>query len=165
MRRFYPLFVLVVLVLLAVSCREKRTESQILHEKVQNTAKLYLQDLPVDSITIQHMDTLTELGYAKIMLEMLENMKEEYNILYKQAVANQDERTMNEIEHFQEEIRNEIEFFFVKMNSEDIDDRQLILYMVSAAYFENGNSTPFLFFTSPEGNLHELDPFDDNLLK
>lgn len=165
MRRFYPVFVLLLFVLLAVSCREKRTESQILHEKIQNTAKLYLQDLPVDSVTIQHMDTLTELGYAKIMLEMLENMKEEYNILYKQAVANQDERTMNEIEHFQEEIRNEIEFFFVKMNSEEIDDRQLKLYMVSATYFENGNGTPILFFTTPEGNLHELDPFDDNLLK
>jgi hypothetical protein len=160
---FYFAFI-VTIALTFQSCK-KKSGQEILKSRMLEVSQEYLKSEHVDSVKVIKVDTITAMGYAKIMLEMLENMKIEYENQYNAAMKNKDQSSGVEIEYTLNEIYQASESFLGIITSDKTDDKKLLLYMVSATYYKDNIPTSLIFFTTPDYKIHEIDPFGNNLLQ
>lgn len=136
----------------------KRNINKVAIEYV--TDVLLIQDY--DSIKINSIDSISDLGYAKITLELLEEMKLNYDYLYQDALMKGEmEDVTDQIFAQSREIEMCIGEQFSIANNEKTNAKNLRNFMVYATYFKNGAPTQFIFLTTPKGDYFELNPFKE----
>lgn len=131
-------------------------------------AKTYLEEENIthyDSLKIDKIDTITELGYVKLMYELLENMEQSYQEQYREATQQDDRKKLDVLELYINEIsRTKLDFYDLMDNGE-LASSGLLLFMISGSYQVDGQKNTILFFVNPDKkSLHILDPFGNNLL-
>ncbi|MEG1555514.1 MAG: hypothetical protein RR356_02165 [Bacteroidales bacterium] len=165
----YHLAPFILIFITLFSACHKKSELEILKANLQKPAKFYVEnELEVkdaDSVIIHQIDTITPLGYAKINLELLENMEFNYQFAYKEASLQNDQDKLTYLELYLKDVHTAEDFFKSKIENEKTDGSSLLLYMVTASYFKNGKEEPFTFFALPDFTVHVLDPFGDNILE
>ena len=158
---------IIVVALLLVGCH-KKTERDVFQENIRKCAETYVQnELNVsnaDSVVVNRLDTLTQMSYAKLMLEMLENLEFQYKQLYDEATLADDDARIESLSRSLRQITTQTDYFRSIEDSESADNQALLLYWISASYYQNGEKTDFMCFATPDFNLHILDPFADNLM-
>jgi hypothetical protein len=159
------LFALIITTVFSFQSCKKKTDQDILKTRMLEVSNEYLKSEQVDSVKIVKIDTITAMGYAKIMLEMLENMKIEYENQYNAAMKSGNQNAGVEIEYTLNEVYQASESFLKIMNNDNTDDVKLLLFMVSLTYYKNNVPTSLIFFTTPDYKIHEIDPFGNNLLE
>ena len=142
----------------------KKNEKQ-LFKKANELAFIYLQDFPIDSITISKVEKITPIRYAEIVFEAMEMMENEYRILHREALFNGNAGETEAFEEGMEKITEMKEFCFAGITSNSFDDKKIILYMVQYTSFESDYTETGYFFMTPKFALHELDPFTNNLIR
>lgn len=158
---------IIVLAVLLCGCKQKG-ERDVFQENIHRCAETYvLNELNVsdaDSVVVNRLDTLTQMSYAKLMLEMLENLEFQYKQLYDEATSADDEKRIESISRSLRQITTQTDYFRAIEDSDSADNHDLLLYWISASYYQNGEKTDFMCFATPDFNLHILDPFADNLM-
>ena len=158
---------IIVLVVLLGGCHKKDTVD-VFQENIRKCAETYvLNELNVsnaDSVVVNRLDTLTQMSYAKLMLEMLENLEFQYKQLYDEATLVDDDARIESISRSLRQITTQTDYFRSIEDSESADNHELLLYWISASYYKNGEKEDFMCFATPDFNLHVLDPFADNLM-
>ena len=148
-------------------CRQK-AEVDVFQQKIQHCAEAYVQtELNVsdaDSVVVTRVDTLTQMSYAKLMLEMLENLEFQYKQLYDEATLADNDAKIESLSRSLRQISVQTDYFRSIEDSESADNQTLLLYWISASYYQNGQQEDFMCFATPDFNLHILDPFADNLM-
>ena len=104
------------------------------------------------------------MSYAKLMLEMLENLEFQYKQLYDEATLADDDARIESLSRSLRQISVQTDDFRAIESSESADNQKLLLYWISARYYRNGQQEDFICFANPDFTLHILDPFADNLL-
>lgn len=137
-----------------------------LRKQINKVAIEYVTDILLvqdyDSIKIEKIDSISDLGFAKLTLELLEEMKVNYDYLYQDALMNgESEEATDQILAQSREIEVSIGEQFTIANDENTNTTNLKNYLVYAVYYKSGNSTPFLFLTTPKGEYFELNPFTE----
>lgn len=165
MKKKWLFFALIISTVFSFQACKKKTDQEILKARMLEMSTEYLKSEQVDSVKISKVDTITAMGYAKIMLEMLENMKIEYENQYNAAMKSGNQNAGVEIEYTLNEVYQASESFLEIMNNDNTDDTKLLLYMVSLTYYKNNTPTSMLLFTTPDYKIHEIDPFGNNLLQ
>lgn len=166
LRHLAALGMLILSVGIMPGCRQHK--SRKFERKMELLARNYLAEDSIsgyDSLKINSIDTITELGYAKIMYELLENMEAAYRSQYDRA-ARQSDGNAGIIELYLNEItRTKLDFYDL-MNHEGLKTDGVLLWMVSGSYRDAGRRHGnFMFFVSPDSlALYTPDPFGDNLL-
>ncbi len=152
---------------LLCGCKQKG-ERDVFQENIHRCAETYvLNELNVsdaDSVVVNRLDTLTQMSYAKLMLEMLENLEFQYKQLYDEATLADDDKRIESISRSLRQITTQTDYFRAIEDSDSADNHVLLLYWISASYYQNGEKTDFMCFATPDFNLHILDPFADNLM-
>ena len=152
---------------LLCGCKQKG-ERDVFQENIHRCAETYvLNELNVsdaDSVVVNRLDTLTQMSYAKLMLEMLENLEFQYKQLYDEATLADDDKRIESISRSLRQITTQTDYFRAIEDSDSADNHDLLLYWISASYYQNGEKTDFMCFATPDFNLHILDPFADNLM-
>jgi len=155
------------LAVLLCGCKQKG-ERDVFQENIHRCAETYvLNELNVsdaDSVVVNRLDTLTQMSYAKLMLEMLENLEFQYKQLYDEATLADDDKRIESISRSLRQITTQTDYFRAIEDSDSADNHDLLLYWISASYYQNGEKTDFMCFATPDFNLHILDPFADNLM-
>ena len=158
---------IIVLAVLLCGCKQKG-ERDVFQENIHRCAETYvLNELNVsdaDSVVVNRLDTLTQMSYAKLMLEMLENLEFQYKQLYDEATLADDDKRIESISRSLRQITTQTDYFRAIEDSDSADNHDLLLYWISASYYQNGEKTDFMCFATPDFNLHILDPFADNLM-
>ena len=158
---------IIVLAVLLCGCKQKG-ERNVFQENIHRCAETYvLNELNVsdaDSVVVNRLDTLTQMSYAKLMLEMLENLEFQYKQLYDEATLADDDKRIESISRSLRQITTQTDYFRAIEDSDSADNHDLLLYWISASYYQNGEKTDFMCFATPDFNLHILDPFADNLM-
>ncbi len=158
---------IIVLAVLLCGCKQKG-EYDVFQENIHRCAVTYvLNELNVsdaDSVVVNRLDTLTQMSYAKLMLEMLENLEFQYKQLYDEATLADDDKRIESISRSLRQITTQTDYFRAIEDSDSADNHDLLLYWISASYYQNGEKTDFMCFATPDFNLHILDPFADNLM-
>ncbi len=144
------------------SCKpsEKR-----LNQKAIEVAYSILQDSPVDSIKVIEIQKVTAMKYAEIVLEMMEAMEYDYDNRYEYAMEQGDIDMAEKLRLEQETVTEMKEYCFVNITNNTLNDKETLLYLVYIVYFEKDYSEDLYFLMTPKFELHELDPFGDNLIK
>lgn len=163
----YLWILLCTMVFFLCGCHKKDTVD-VFQENIQRCAEAYVQsELNVndaDSVVVNRLDTLTQMSYAKLMLEMLENLEFQYKQLYDEATLADDDARIESISRSLRQITTQTDYFRSIEDSDSADNHDLLLYWISASYYQNGEKTDFMCFATPDFNLHILDPFADNLM-
>ncbi|MBO4655747.1 MAG: hypothetical protein J5644_09410 [Bacteroidales bacterium] len=158
---------IIVLAVLLGGCH-KKGEQDVFQENIQQCAETYvLTELNVndaDSVVVTRIDTLTQMSYAKLMLEMLENLEFQYKQLYDEATLADDDAHLESLSRSLRQISAQTDYFRNIEDNETADNQALLLYWISASYYQKGNKTDFMCFATTDFNLHILDPFADNLM-
>lgn len=156
-----------VIIIFLCGCH-RNAEQKAFQQKIQHCAEAYVQtELNVDnadSVVVTRVDTLSQMSYAKLMLEMLENLEFQYKQLYDEATLADDDTRIESLNRSLRQISTQTDYFRNIEDSESADNQKLLLYWISASYYQNGEKTDFMCFATPEFNLHVLDPFADNLM-
>lgn len=159
--------VFIFIIIFLCSCHQK-TEQDVFQENILNCANEYVQqELEIsnpDSVVVNRTDSITEMGYAKLMLEMLENLEYQYKMMYDEATVNNDEQKLKYLEIYLNQISAQVDYFRAVEESEMADNQQLLLYLISGSYYLENKKEDFICFANPDFSLHILDPFADNLL-
>ena len=159
-------FVLCLIILMG-GCRQKAEEDvfqQKMHQCAETYVKTELNVTDADSVVVTRIDTLTQMSYAKLMLEMLENLEFQYKQLYDEATLADDDAKIASLDRSLRQISVQTDYFRTIEDGESADNQQLLLYWISASYYKNGQQEDFMCFATPDFNLHILDPFADNLM-
>ncbi len=139
-----------------------------LKRQMKPFAKSYLKTERIvgyDSLTIDCVDTITEMGYARLNVELLTQMEASYQQQYEQAVSEDKGQTLEYLSLYINEIGRTKADFEDLMENGDLKEDGILLYMVSGHYFKDNERVPFIFFvTADKRKIHTLDPFGDNLL-
>lgn len=139
-----------------------------LKRQMKPFAKSYLKTDRVvgyDSLTIDCVDTITEMGYARMNVEFLNQMEASYQEQYEQAVRADKSQTVEYISLYLNEIGRTKADFEDLMDSGDLKETGVLLFMVTGHYVKDNERVPLIFFvTADKRKLHTLDPFGDNLL-
>lgn len=158
---------IVSLLIILLGCRQKSGQD-VFRENIKKCAETYvIQELGIsdaDSVVVTHLDTLTQMSYAKLMLEMLENLEFQYKQLYDEATLADDDARIESLSRSLRQISVQTDDFRAIESSESADNQKLLLYWISARYYRNGQQEDFICFANPDFTLHILDPFADNLL-
>ena len=158
---------IIILAVLLVGCKQKG-EQDLFQQNIQRCTEAYVQtELNVndaDSVVITRVDTLTEMSYAKLMLEMLENLEFQYKQLYDEATLADDDAKIESLSRSLRQITSQTDYFRSIEDSESADNQQLLLYWISACYYKTGHQEDFMCFVTPDFELHILDLFADNLM-
>ncbi|HNX20819.1 MAG TPA: hypothetical protein PKG88_00495 [Bacteroidales bacterium] len=157
-------FVIIILLLIGVfgykpflKWKLKRTINKVAIEYVKDV--LLIQDY--DSIKIVKYDSISDLGFAKLSLEMLEQMKANYDFMYQDALMNgESDEALDQIVYQTKQIEVEMAEQYNYANSENTNTNNLRNYLVYATYYKDGAPTQFLFLITPDGKY-----FDFNLFK
>lgn len=156
-----------IILLSAVACH-KNNADELLKEQAQTCANEYVKsELNIenaDSIVVHTVDTVTEMGYAKIVLELLENLEYQYKMMYDDATLANDEQKIGNLEIYLRMIEKQTDKFRFIEENESADNQQLLLYLISGTYHKGNEKGDFLCFANPDFTLHVLDPFADNLI-
>lgn len=160
---FFCLF-LVTTVFLS-GCSDHATNK--LKRQMKSLAKEYLKSMEIsdyDELTIECVDTLTELGYAKLTTELLTNMQQAYQ---EQLGATTDDATTTELLVNLSEISSVADELEERIDNGDLKTSGVLLYMVTGTMVDkNKDKQEFMFLVnSDKKSLHNLDPFGDNLLR
>lgn len=136
-----------------------------LRRKINKVAIEYVQDILLiqnyDSIKIVKFDSISDLGFAKLSLEMLEEMKMNYDYIYQDALMNEEsDEVLDQLTHQIKLVEVEMAVHLEAANSDQTNTKNLRNYLVYATYYTKGSPTPFLFLLTPEGEY-----FDFNLFK
>lgn len=164
----YLWVLLCAMVFFLCGCHKKATVDPF-QENIQKCAEEYvLTELGVenaDSVVVNRVDTLTQMSYAKLMLEMLENLEFQYKQLYDEATLADDDAKIESFSRSLRQISTQTDYFRAIEESESADNQALLLYWISACLYQNGEATDFMCFATPDFSLHVLDPFADNLME
>jgi hypothetical protein len=159
--------ILATSILLLASCHKKSDE-----EKLKDAMKLcaaeYLKNDGItayDSLRVDCVDTVTEMGYAKLNSELLAQMAEAYLAMYEEAVNDDDIAKVDAISRYLNETNRTKADFDDLMESGDLKSDGILLFMVTGAYYHDGQAEELMFLVQPDKKtLYTLDPFGDNLL-
>lgn len=163
----YRLILLALLAtILLAGCKDYATNK--LKRQMKPFAKSYLKTEKVvdyDSLTIDCVDTVTEMSYARMNVEFLNQMEASYQEQYEQAVREDKGQTLEVIGLYLNEIGRTKADFEDLMDSGNLKETGVLLFMVTGHYVKDKERVPIIFFvTADKRNLHTLDPFGDNLL-
>lgn len=161
LKRFY--LGILLLSFFLISCRSK-TEPDT-NTRISAIINEYASEIDADSASVTTIDTLSSMGYARLMMEMLESMQFDLEYQFKDALFTGNDSLANEIEFSMMEIDDMSEFFFVASNDPQTPNRDLLLYMVSALFYKNNATEMMHLFITPDFKIHHLDPFNHNLLE
>lgn len=154
--------------LLMTGCH-KKTEQELLRENLQPSTEKYVkEELQIsnpDSVVINRIDTVTEMGYTKLVLEMLENLEFQYKLMYDEATLANDDSKIKYLEIYLRQISTESDYFRKIEDTESANNQNILLYMISGSYYQEGKGEYFICFAKPDYSLHVLDPFADNLIQ
>ena len=155
----HPILTLLLLcALVCTSCKDHATNK--LQRQMKPLAKQYLAEDQVrgySDLTIKCVDTLTEVGYAQLNLELLGNME----------AANAESGYSPEVQNLMLKDIHDIQQYLEEALAEGIlDSKDALLYMVTGNYLTpKQQEQEFIFFVnSDKKSLHTLDPFGDNLV-
>lgn len=166
MKRIF--FITLIASLFLTGCH-KKSEQDVLKENLRACAEKYvkeeLQISNADSVVVHVTDTVTELGYSRLVLEMLENLEGQYKMMYDEATLADDDSKIEYLEMYLRQISTQLDYFRAIEETESADNEQLLLYLISGSYYQNGNGNDFICFANPNFSIHILDPFADNLLQ
>lgn len=122
------------------------------------TSVLLIQDY--DSIKINRIDSLSDLRLAQISLELLEEMKFNYEYLYQDLLINAgSDSELDKLYDQMLEIDAVIADQHNLINDDNTESKNLNSYLISATYYIRNEAVPFLFLTTPKGKYKELNPF------
>ncbi|MBR4136008.1 MAG: hypothetical protein IKU03_06340 [Bacteroidales bacterium] len=158
------LYLALLLALFGISCTS--TPEEKLLKSLKPLAKEYLKEnkIPYDSLRVDCVDTITELSYANLNIELLSNMENNYQMQYEEAMID-DTVKANYLRLYLGDIRRTIEDFQDLMESGNLDSKKVLLYLVTGTVFNGEESEYFMFLVKPDKKtLHTMDPFGDNLL-
>lgn len=117
---------------------------------------LVTEQVDYDSLAIDRVDTLTEMKYARMTVEILEQMRDDYeNAQYME----EDPHRCNIIAMQVSEIEDSLVVFIDKINAKAISETQVVCYLVYAHYCQADAKIPFTFFLNPMGEFYIYDPF------
>lgn len=117
---------------------------------------LVTEQVDYDSLAIDRVDTLTEMKYARMTVEILEQMRDDYeNAQYME----EDPHRRNIIAMQVSEIEDSLVVFIDKINAKAISETQVVCYLVYAHYCQADAKIPFTFFLNPMGEFYIYDPF------
>lgn len=161
--------IIAVSILLACSfCGCKNYATNKLKREMKPFAKSYLKTERVvdyDSLTIDCVDTITEMGYARVMVELLNQMEASYQAQYDQAVLEDKGQKLEYLHLYLNEIDQTKTDFEDLMENGDLKENGILLYMVSGHYWKDNERVPLIFFvTADKRKIYTMDPFGDNLL-
>ncbi len=166
MKNALPILLLSLICLLS-GCH-KKTEEEKLKEAMVTLAKDYLKADGItqyDSLRVDCVDTVTELGYANLNSELLDQMADAYQEMYNEAVVNNETKKIEPLALYLKEINRTKADFDNLMENGDLKADGILLFMVTGSYFHGGKKEPIMFLVEPDKkSLHTLDPFGDNLL-
>ena len=170
MKKFLCTVTIIGLVaLIAASCHRDLDPAKEQVKKLKELSLTFAKEqlkLKVDSVQIAKIDTLTQLGYAKLTLEMLENMDEQYQLNYHKALLAQNDELSIEMEENFLQVRELKQKFATIVDNATVDDKKAFLYMYQANYWRDGGIfEKDILFATPDYKFHELDPFNNNLLE
>lgn len=115
-----------------------------------------------DSIKISKIDTLSDLGFAKLSIEMLEEMNSNYELAKTDAILNgESDEAIQQIESQQQEVELKIADFFTISNDEKTDSKNIKFYFVNAFLYYQGKEIPFIFLMTPDCKYYEYDLFKE----
>ena len=158
----FTLIISILFIPFFYSC--KKSEKH-LFKKANELAYTFLQDFPVDSVSILKVEKITAMRYAEIILEMMEMMENEYNILHREALFNEEIERAEALQEDKEKVTAMKEFCLAGIISKSFDEKKVILYMVQFTSFEEDYVEDGYFLMTPKFVLHELDPFENNLIR
>lgn len=124
----------------------------------QAKAKEFLatEQVSYDSLGVDRVDTLTEMKYARMTVEILEQMRDDYeNAQYME----EDPHRRNIIAMQVAEIEDSLVVFIDKINAKTISETQVVCYLVYAHYCQGEDKIPFTFFLNSVGEFYIYDPF------
>ena len=154
-----PILALLLLsAMFAFSCKDSATHK--LQRQMTPLAKQYLAEDQVkdySDLTIKCVDTVTEVGYAQLTLEVLGNME----------AANAESGYSPEVQDLMLKDIHDIQQCLEEALSEGIlDSKGVLLYMVTGKYLtKDKREQEFVFLVNADKkSLHTLDPFGDNLV-
>ena len=157
----------IALAICSQGCK-KLSNADKLKKSMKPLAKEYLKTNGItdyDSLKIDFVDTVTEMGYANLNSELLEQMEYAYQEQYNEAIANNDLKKADPIQLYINEINRTKADFDELMQSGELKSDGILLFMVTATYFKDGKGEPTIFMVTPDKKaLYTLDPFGDNLL-
>ena len=153
----------------AETTSEEKKQEDTFQENIQKCAEEYVQTelgiYDANSIIVNRVDTLTKMSYAKLVLEMLENMEYQYKRLYDEATLSNNDADIASYGSSLQRISKQTNYFRSIDDNESADNTQLLLYWISGSYYRNGQKEDFMCFATPDYKLHVLDPFADNLME
>lgn len=157
-------FVILLLLLIGIF-GYKPFQKYNLRRKINKVAIEYVKDVLLvqnyDSIKIEKYDSISDLGFAKISLEMLEQMKANYDFMYQDALmSGESDEALDQLVYQTKQIEVEMAEQYNMANSEKTNTKNLRNYLVYATYYKDGAPTQFLFLITPDGKY-----FDFNLFK
>lgn len=161
---FIPIIAIFLITISLVSCQKKPSQQEILQENIRQAVREYMEMGTIDSVYIQDIDTVSSLGYAIMMKQALENMQMNYEYEYKEAIFENNEIQILEIELSISEIEYMIEYFDLLMRNEQLKQDDLLLLWITSEIEFGGQRQHIDFLTNPDGTLHIPDPFGNNLL-
>ncbi len=154
----------IIAIALCVSC--SNTSEKRLFKKMKPLAEQYLADCDIiyDSLRIDCIDTINELNYANLNIELLHEMEDAYLTQYQELIQT-DTVKAHYVRLYLRDIQNTLEDLTSMMENGELDNQKLLLYMVSGYSHEGKEKEPFIFFVQPDlKTLYTMDPFGDNLL-
>jgi len=158
----------ILLAILVIVCSSCTNPEEKLKGQMKPLAKEYLKNDKITDykhLTIVCVDTLTELGYAKLNTELLAGMQYSYEQQYQDALNSGDTRVSNAIERYLNEIIRMNNDFEDLMDNGQLKSDGVLLFMVTAKYLKDNKSEEFMFMVNADKkSLHTIDPFGDNLL-
>ena len=165
MKRYLVFCLLLSTTVLFSGCSNREVNK--LKRQMKTLAKEYLKDNDIaqyDSLNIECVDTLTELGYAKLTSELLANMEEAYEMQMAQPA---DDATINELNANLNEISSVESEFEELIDNAELKTSGILLFMVTGTFVDkNKDKQEFMFLVNPDKKtLHVLDPFGNNLLR
>ncbi|MBO7647219.1 MAG: hypothetical protein J6S56_03890 [Bacteroidales bacterium] len=143
-----------------------RTPEERLQRAMMPLAKAYLDTCKVsyDSVRVDCVDTITELSYANLNIELLTNMEANYEMQYEEALV-EDTAKAKYLRLYLGDIRRTIDDFQDLMETGDLKNTGGLLYMVTGVLSKGEEKENFMFLVRPDKKtLHTLDPFGNNLL-
>jgi hypothetical protein len=158
--------IVVVILLIAAYFAYKPFMKWSLRNNINKVAIEYVTDVLLiqdfDSIKIIKIDSISDLAYAKLTLELLEEMKVNYDYLYQDALMNgESEESSDQILAQSKEVEIALSEYYSISNNDQTNTKNLRNYLVYATYFRQGLATHFLFLTTPKGEYYELNPFKE----
>lgn len=166
MRRF---FIIAASILIACSfCGCKNYATKKLKREMKPFAISYLKTERVvdyDSLTIDRVDTITEMGYAQYSIYYLGQLEADYSAQYEEALIEGRSQKAEVLRLYLNEIGRTIDDFKDLMESGELKEDGILLYMVVGHYWKDNERVWVNFFvTADKRKIYTLDLFNDNLL-